>query len=159
MARTEAVRLVNFQVGTLRRFSSGILLPRAELSVMPRNLSTTIIALALLILPAAAQTQEDGAGMWWVSHGNGAPLQLRLYPDGSAWSDYPSNNPGTWHSLNGDVVCRWADGWSEVLRRSPDGWVKLGFKPGAALDRPPSNSSHAVWASVRSDGWFGPPSH
>lgn len=126
---------------------------------MRKYLSNVVTAAFILSLPAAARPNTEGAGMWWVSHGNGAPLQLRLYPDGSAWSDYPSNNPGTWHSQDGDVVCRWADGWSEVLRRSPDGWVKLGFKPGADLDRLPSNSSHAVWASVRPDGWFGPPSH
>ena len=86
-----------------------------------------------LILAALASyglsSAEEATGLWWVSHGDGAPLQVRLYPDGSAWSDYPANNPGTWSRREDRIVCLWADGWKEVFKPTQSGWSKLGYTP------------------------------
>ena len=102
-----------------------------------------------------AQDREDFVGLWWVSHGDGAPLQLRLYPDGSAWSDYPANNPGTWsvHANRAQVI--WADDWKEMLLQNGGGWEKYGFKPGEPFSSFPSNLSRAYRVTRSSDGWFG----
>jgi len=105
----------------------------------------------------SAQPRDSFSGLWWVAHGGGAPLQLRLYPDGTAWSDYPDNNPGQWSVVDGDkAVCRWADDWKEVLFLSDDGWKKWGYKPKASLQGPPSNTSRAYRVCSSPDGWFGP---
>lgn len=94
-------------------------------------------------------------GLWWVAHGNGDPLQVRLYEDHTAWSDFPSNNPGRWRLHGERVVCLWADGWKEVFVPVDGGWQKLGYKPDAPLEGPPSNVTRAHLVSPRADGWFG----
>lgn len=122
----------------------------------PANFPILVASLGLLLtLSAGAQTTEDYTGLWWVSHGDGAPLQLRLYPDGSAWSDYPANNPGRWRVRKGRAECVWADDWKEALMCEGDAYIKYGFRPGQSLDSAPSNISRAVRASSRGDGWFG----
>lgn len=113
-----------------------------------------VLALALFLsIPALA---EPAVGLWWVSHGDGAPLQVRLYPDGSAWSDYPSNNPGRWRHQGDSVTCLWADDWKERFVSSGRGWEKWGYKPGTALESAPTNKSRAYRVSESPDGWFGP---
>lgn len=112
-----------------------------------------ILSLWLLCQPVCA---ESPVGLWWVSHGDGAPLQVRLYADGKAWSDYSSNNPGRWSQNRESVECLWADGWKERFEPSGRVWKKFGFKPGAPLDGPASNSSHAYQVCESPDGWFGP---
>lgn len=97
----------------------------------------------------------DPAGLWWVAHGTGEPLQIRLYPDGSAWSDYSANNPGTWRQEGPKVICLWADDWKEVFVPDEYGWKKFGYEPGVGLDQPPSNQSRAYLVSPRPNGWFG----
>jgi hypothetical protein len=80
---------------------------------------------------------------------------MRVYADGTAWSDYPSNNPGRWRMDGDRLVCVWADDWKEVLIPSPEGWSKLGYQPGASLQSPPSNRSRAIRATSAPDGWCG----
>ncbi len=104
---------------------------------------------------AAEVTPPNPVGLWWVSHGDGEPLQFRLYADGSAWSDYPDNNPGQWKSEGSAVICQWADDWKEVLSWSEQGWQKHGYAPGQSLESSPSNFSRAFQISPRPDGWFG----
>ena len=122
------------------------------------SLQSLTLVVALTVLMGAisfADERENFTGLWWVSHGDGAPLQLRLYPDGTAWSDYPSNNPGRWTVRNGRAECVWADDWKEALLPVKGGWLKYGFRPGQGLDSKPSNVSHAIRATTRGDGWFG----
>lgn len=121
---------------------------------MKSSFLTLLLAL-FLSSPTLAQSPSDFVGLWWVSHGDGAPLQLRVYQDGSAWSDYPANNPGRWRMEEGRLICLWADDWKEVLQKQGGGWVKLGFKPGVELSEPPSNRSRAYRACETPDGWFG----
>ena len=109
----------------------------------------------LLSSPAVSQASSDFVGLWWVSHGDGAPLQVRIYPDGTAWSDYPANNPGRWRMEEERLICLWADDWKEVFQQAGEGWVKLGFKPGVDVSAPPSNRSRAFRASEAPDGWYG----
>ena len=118
--------------------------------------SARVLLLALLCLcPLQAQDESDYVGLWWVSHGDGAPLQIRLYADGTAWSDYPSNNPGHWEVRHGRMVCVWADDWKEVFELKSGRIVKFGFRPGVDVDAPPSNVSKALRGSSSPDGWFG----
>lgn len=112
--------------------------------------------LFLLLSLVSVAWSEPVEGLWWVSHGDGAPLQVRLYPDGSAWSDYPSNNPGRWKRQGEDVICLWADDWKERFKPTPSGWEKLGYRPGQSTDGPPSNHSKAYHVCAHPDGWFGP---
>jgi hypothetical protein len=114
-----------------------------------------LLALAFPVGRVGAQPSGDMVGLWWISHGDGAPLQMRVYADGTAWSDYPANNPGRWHMDGDRLVCVWADDWKEVLVRSPRGWSKLGYEPGTGMQSPPSNRSHAVRVTSEPDGWFG----
>lgn len=118
-------------------------------------------SLALLILGSSwalpASGQEVGTGLWWIAHGDGAPLQVRLYPDGRAWSDFPSNNPGRWWRDEQRIMVLWADDWKEVLLpRDSGGWVKQGFEPGRSWEQTPSNQSRAVQATSHPNGWLGP---
>ncbi len=117
-----------------------------------RNL---IFGLCLLWLsqPALAESVE---GLWWISHGDGAPLQVRLYPGGRAWSDYPSNNPGRWERQGDEVICRWADDWKERFTLTRGGWKKHGYGPCRPLDGPAQNVSKAYHVCPQPDGWFGP---
>ena len=116
--------------------------------------SVKLLALAIMAL-CGISSAEKAPGLWWVSHGDGAPLQVRLYPDGSAWSDYPSNNPGTWSRREDRIVCLWADGWKEVFEPTVHGWSKLGYTPETDLTAPPSNRSKAFRVTSAPDGWFG----
>jgi hypothetical protein len=104
-------------------------------------------------LPVTAN--ESLVGLWWIEHEDGAPLQVRLYAGGAAWSDYPSNNPGEWSYQDGKVVCLWADGWKEVFVEERGYWLKLGYTPETALSSEPSNRSRAFRVSPAPDGWFG----
>lgn len=124
-----------------------------------KRLLPSLLCLYLGLIPCAVHAEPtiQGVGLWWVSHGTGEPLQLRLYPDGTAWSDYPANNPGRWEAKNDRIVCLWADDWKEILIPSNSRWIKLGFRPGHPLTGPPSNQSSAIRASTHPDGWFGPP--
>ena len=115
---------------------------------------TKLLTLTLLALTGISQA-EEATGLWWVSHGDGAPLQVRLYPNGSAWSDYPSNNPGTWSSREDRIVCLWADGWKEVFVPTEGGWSKFGYTPETDLNSPPSNQTRAFRVTSSPDGWFG----
>jgi len=96
-------------------------------------------------------------GLWWVYHGTGEPLQVRLYDDGSAWSDFPTNNPGRWRVENGQALCIWNDGWKERMVKVGEHWEKHGFRPGVDFHQTPSNRTKAFKVSPRSDGWFGAP--
>lgn len=115
----------------------------------------SMVLLCALFTGALSEPIIDGQGLWWVSHGTGEPLQIRLYPDGSAWSDYPANNPGRWRVEDGRIICLWADDWKEIFVHSGTRWIKLGYKPGQPLTGPPNNRSSAVKASILPDGWFG----
>lgn len=108
------------------------------------------------LLTLTAQAEFNYQGLWWVAHGDGAPLQIRLYPDGRAWSDYPANNPGKWRVEGDTMICRWADDWKEVFVPSGKGFQKLGYRPGVSVEQPPSNQSKAYRACASPDGWFGP---
>ena len=124
-----------------------------EKRAMKTSLVKFIVLTALTL--CGASSAEEASGLWWVSHGDGAPLQVRLYPDGSAWSDYPSNNPGTWSRREDRIVCLWADGWKEVFVPTESGWSKLGYTPDTELSAPPSNQSKAFRVTSAPDGWFG----
>jgi hypothetical protein len=109
-----------------------------------------------LFATAPSQELEQFQGLWWVAHGDGAPLQIRLYGDGSAWSDYSANNPGRWTVESQRMVCRWADDWKEVFFSSgPGRWVKWGYRPSSPLSEAPTNVSRAYRVSEAADGWFG----
>lgn len=125
----------------------------AEIRLMQFSF-TKLLALALIVLYGTSSA-EEATGLWWVSHGDGAPLQVRLYPDGSAWSDYPSNNPGTWSRQEERIVCLWADGWKEVFVPTEGGWSKFGYTPETDLNSPPSNQTRAFRVTSSPDGWFG----
>lgn len=121
------------------------------------HLLSAFLLVLLCLTPSMADPRGDFVGLWWVSHGDGAPLRLRLYPDGSAWSDFPANNPGSWKVTKGQAVCLWADDWKEVLSAGPEGYVKFGFKPGRKVTESPSNVTKAYRASHFPDGWYGVP--
>lgn len=113
------------------------------------------LGFVLMACPVLSSPREDFIGLWWVSHGDGAPLQLRLYRDASAWSDFPSNNPGSWTFEDSEALVRWADGWKELLAFDLKGAHKFGFEPGREFIGLHSNSSRAYHVCSRSDGWFG----
>lgn len=120
-----------------------------------RHILCAVLIFLLFLVPAMADSRDDFVGLWWVSHGDGAPLQLRLYSDGTAWSDYPANNPGAWSVVDGRAICIWADDWKEVMFSWGTGFVKHGYKPGQQVNQAPSNVSKAFRASKSPDGWYG----
>ena len=120
-----------------------------------KRLHYQALSFILVAYMQGAVAAEEASGLWWVEHGDGAPLQVRLYPDGSAWSDYPSNNPGKWSLQKERVVCLWSDGWKEVFVPRGTGWSKLGYSPETDLSASPSNQSKAFRVTSAPDGWFG----
>ncbi len=124
-----------------------------------RMRSFVLLFSVLFVLPGAthAQGSTEAVGLWWVAHGDGQPLQIRIYADGSCWSDYPANNPGRWRMEGSEVICLWADGWKERLVPRNGGWINYGYTPESPLAGPPSHRTRAVRVSERPDGWLGYP--
>lgn len=80
-------------------------------------------------------------GQWRYSNRDGQPLDVSLYPDGSALSN--QGGIGSWYYIDKRVYIVWMDGWTDTLKKYGLGYRQEGYAPGIATDFPPSNSSPA----------------
>ena len=61
----------------------------------------------------------------------GTPFFVKLGDDGGAKRISESNTveeSGTWEYVNGEAVITWKDGWTAVLRQTPDGVKRLAYR-------------------------------
>jgi hypothetical protein len=113
--------------------------------------ATTYIIVAALALavaacsPPAAKSQFEGS--WTVADTSGSPFVITLGDDGSAAADRSGEAmEGTWKEEDGAAVISWTDGWTTKIVKEGDGYKKLAWDKGVAVDSPPSNTSTAAKA-------------
>ncbi len=74
-----------------------------------------LLACFLLTTALAVAEPFPAVGSWRLSHGDGSPLYVEVYPNGRAHSDYEANNPGRWLWKGQELHLEWADGWVDVI--------------------------------------------
>lgn len=103
--------------------------------------------------PVQAQAPDDTVsfeGIWATKDEQGEPFDLVIFPNGQAvttWSkgvEGARGERGFWRKENNRLVAVYADGWTDVLDPSPDGFVHKGFSPETQIGGLPTNSAPAV---------------
>ncbi len=110
----------------------------------------SIFSLALVVALSVGAWARP-VGLWLVGHGDGQPLSIRIYSNGTARSDYESNGLGRWSWRDSVLTVDWQDGWRDVIALDS----KRAWAPGADFQGEPSNTSSAVFVTPAPDGWFG----
>jgi hypothetical protein len=78
-------------------------------------------------------------GVWeMASATNDAPFFMALKSDGTALKTVAPKSKGKWKVTDGAAVSTWSDGWTDIIRRSANGWVNEARKPGVSLKEPPT---------------------
>jgi hypothetical protein len=78
-------------------------------------------------------------GKWEFGTGVGSQtFFVTLDRDGHAHKTLGSSN-GTWSVLDGEARIKWADGWTDVIRKVGDKHQKFAYEPGRSLNEEPSN--------------------
>jgi len=78
----------------------------------------------------AAATREQGpvvefVGVWRLNkEPDGNYLYIALLANGRAASTINGGTEGTWELKDNSAVCRWPDGWVDVIERGAGGYVK-----------------------------------
>ena len=97
----------------------------------------------LAIAAGTALAASQWAGVWQVKDTAGDPFEITLAPDGTASASLHEEMVGTWKDEGNAAVVHWKTGWTTKIEKSGDGFKKTGYRQGAPLDGPPSNSSGA----------------
>lgn len=106
---------------------------------------TAALALGVLVIAAGtAFAGSDWEGVWKVADTAGQPFEITLEADGSAKASLHEAMVGTWKAAGDSAVISWKTGWTTIIAKEGGGYKKTGFREGAPLDGPPSNSSDAV---------------
>jgi len=74
-------------------------------------------------------------------------LYVSIYSDGTARSSMNPDGTGEWELHENGIRITWADGWTDEIRRGPDGYRKLSWPPEAELTSDPADASPAIKAS------------
>lgn len=86
---------------------------------------------------------EEYIGVWEVADSQGKTFRITLMAGGNAVSDWGTREIGTWKVEGMKCICRWKDGWVDVLVKDELGYYKLGYEPGKSLSEKPSNRTFA----------------
>jgi hypothetical protein len=98
---------------------------------------------AAVIVAGAALAAGAWEGVWKVSDSAGQPFEITLTADGKAKASLHEEMVGTWKDAGDSAVIGWTTGWTTKISKAGEGFKKTGYRKGASLDGPPSNSSGA----------------
>jgi hypothetical protein len=77
--------------------------------------------------PAAKvkESQAPYVGVWRMNkEPDGSYLYIALQSNGRAYSSINGGTEGTWEPSEKGALCRWPDGWVDLIERAPEGWQK-----------------------------------
>lgn len=84
-------------------------------------------------------------GTWTLNDTSGKPFTAVLSKDGKASGTHnTSMKYGTWKEEDGKAVIHWTTGWTTIIAKQGDKYVKTAFKPGLKLTDKPTSTTDAV---------------
>lgn len=105
-----------------------------------------VLALGFAAAVASAPSLAAGAfeGVWKVADTGGTAFEITLGADGKASATRSGEGmTGTWTEVGESAVITWDTGWTTVISKEGDKFMKSAFDKGKALDGEPDNSSAA----------------
>ena len=110
------------------------------------NRATLLVATTSLILGFSANVfAGEYAGTWILDDTSGNPFKAILAEDGKASGTHgDAMKYGSWKEEDGTAVIHWTTGWTTIIAKQGDKFVKSAFKPGASLTGTPTNTSGAT---------------
>ncbi len=85
--------------------------------------------------------QENWAGKWTATDGDGSSYTITLDPSGTAQSGRGEGQQGFWLADAAGARIDWSDGWTDYLVPSTDAVERLAFAPGAPRDEKPESTT------------------
>ncbi len=115
------------------------------MSMKRNNFSKLIITFSLFMCFSNVTIAGEFDGSWILDDTSGNPFEAIFSLDGKASGTHgDAMKYGTWKEEDGAAVIHWTTGWTTLIKKSGDKYVKTAFKPGASLTGPPTNTSPAV---------------
>ena len=106
---------------------------------------TFISAFSIFICFSNIVAAGEFEGSWILDDSNGKPFEATFSHDGKASGTHgDAMKHGTWKEENGAAIIHWTTGWTTLIEKNGDSYVKTAFKPGASLTGPPTNTSPAI---------------
>jgi hypothetical protein len=108
--------------------------PGAALDGVPKN-------------QCVAKKLEGGgfAGVWCLNkEPDGSNLYVALQSSGRAFSTIGGGTEGTWEATKDGALCKWPDGWNDLIFASQDGFQKRSWVGPAGQETSPPDISPAV---------------
>ncbi|MEO8204777.1 MAG: hypothetical protein ABI615_01260 [Chthoniobacterales bacterium] len=94
-------------------------------------------------------TRVDGpmaiySGVWRLNkEPDGTFLYIALQSDGDAESTNPSNGKGKWELTPEGAKIIWSDGWTELITKQGEQFMRMVWAPKVATTEPPADSTEA----------------
>lgn len=103
------------------------------------------VGLVLMMGLTARVFAGEFDGVWTLDDTGGKPFTATLSADGTASGTHNTSlKHGTWKEDNGTAVISWTTGWTTIISKQGDKYVKAAYKPGIKLTDKPTNTSPAV---------------
>ncbi|MEO6052563.1 MAG: hypothetical protein ABIP97_00980 [Chthoniobacterales bacterium] len=84
------------------------------------------------------------SGVWRLNkEPDGSFLYVSLQSDGDAESTNPANGPGKWQLTAEGARITWKDGWTELITKQGEQFVRMAWAPKVATTEPPMDSTEA----------------
>lgn len=95
---------------------------------------------------AARRVEGDGfAGVWCLNkEPDGSNLYVALQSSGRAFSTVGGGTEGKWEQTKEGALCKWPDGWNDLISTSSDGFQKRSWVGPAEQTTPPPDISPAL---------------
>jgi hypothetical protein len=88
---------------------------------------------------AKPQQPFDPVGHWKLVHTDGSLFYITLRADGTGRSHWEKGSDGKWRFEGDRLICSWEDGWTDVITRQGDGFVKIAYEKGRKPEGTPTN--------------------
>lgn len=88
---------------------------------------------------------KEFTGIWRLNkEPDGNYLYVALFSTGRAISTINGGTEGKWEIQGESALCRWPDGWTDVIERGPDGYQKRSWVGAAPPENTPADLSPAT---------------
>ena len=95
--------------------------------------------------PATRLENDRFTGVWCLNkEPDGNYLYVALQSSGRAFSAIGGGTEGTWEQTNEGALCKWPDGWNDLIFASNDGFQKRSWVGAAEQNATPPDISPAL---------------
>ena len=108
-----------------------------------RTFNILLVFIASIIFSMSVFAKGFG-GKWILADTDGKPFEIHLEKDGSASGTHgDSMKHGTCEEKDGAAIIHWGTGWTTVIIKEGNHYIKKAFKPGDLITDTPTNTSDA----------------